>query len=134
MILQIIVPIYRKFPNKKSKQGFSNTVLGMNWYRNAHFQVLNKVKAEYNTLIISELTKYEITPFHKVHIHYKIYCKNNKTDGGNVRSVIEKFVLDALIKSNLLKDDCIKYIMSDSSEYFVDKNKPRCEIIIKKST
>ena len=64
------------------------------------------------------------------HFHYKIYVANKRTDGGNVRSIIEKFFLDALVENKILENDTIDFISKDSSEYFIDKNNPRAEIYL----
>ena len=66
----------------------------------------------------------------KVKIGYKIYLKRKGSDGGNVRSVIEKFVLDAFTKLNVIKDDNASIVVGDKAEYFFDKENPRAEITI----
>ncbi len=87
MELRFTVPIYytNKFKTKKNK----NILIGMNWYRGAHFILSNKIKQYYKTLIPVTDKK-----FAQATIHYDIYIKRKGTDGGNIRSVIEKFVLD----------------------------------------
>jgi hypothetical protein len=42
--MQFEVPIYRDF---KIKGKIETKLIGLNWYRNEHFQSLNKVKKEY---------------------------------------------------------------------------------------
>ena len=112
------------YATKKKK-----VLLGLNWYRNAHFRQLSKVKNTFTLLAINELRKYRKT-FTLAHIEYRIYLKRKGTDGGNVRSVIEKFFLDSLVKSRLIKDDSVDFVISDNSEYFYDKSNPRVEITI----
>lgn len=120
------VPIYRDF---KVKGKIETKLIGLNWYRNAHFQILNKVKKEY-VLKIKEQVQGKLN-LQKVHITYNIYFKRRGTDGGNCRSVIEKFVLDALVESRIIANDTFDCVISDESFYFIDKENPRCEIILK---
>jgi hypothetical protein len=119
------VPIYRDF---KTKSKIETKLIGLNWYRNAHFQILNKVKKEYLWIVKSQYQgKLNVQ---KVSITYNIYFKRRGTDGGNCRSVIEKFVLDALVESGVIANDTLNCVISDESFYFIDKENPRCEIII----
>jgi hypothetical protein len=120
------VPIYRDF---KIKSKIETKLIGLNWYRNAHFQVLNKIKKEYFCRIKAQCQgKLSLK---KVHITYNIYFKRRGTDGGNCRSVIEKFVLDALVECGVIANDTLDCVISDESFYFIDKENPRCEIILK---
>jgi len=123
--LKLILPIYytQTFKTKKDK-----TILcGMNWARNCHFQILNKVKKHYHKLVAEQVHHRK---FNKVHIHYDIYVKRKGTDGGNIRSIIEKFALDGLKQAGIIVDDNINYVKSDSANYFIDSNSPRAEILI----
>ncbi len=116
--MTITVPIYWQQSKKKT------VLVGLNWYRNAHFMALNKAKKHYSTLIT------DFKPFKgdKIHIHYNVYLKRRGTDGGNVRAVIEKFMLDALVKNGIITNDTADIIISDSANYYFDKTNPRCEI------
>lgn len=128
-ILKITLPIYYTI-NKKSS---SKTILvGLNEYRNQHFQILSKMKAHYHDLIISSLAGCRVKKLNliSVHVAFKIYLKRNGTDGGNVRSVIEKFTLDAIKEYGLIKDDTFDIVKSDNSEYFKDAQNPRAEITV----
>ena len=121
------VPIYRVF---KTKGKITTKLIGLNWYRNAHFQILNTVKKEYFLSIKKQFQgKFDCQ---KVHITYNIYFKRRGTDGGNCRSVIEKFVLDALVECKIVENDTLDCIISDTSFYFIDKENPRCEIVVEK--
>jgi len=123
--MKLILPIYYEqvFKTKKNK----TILVNMGWYRNAHYQILNKVKAHYHDLVREQCTNEQ---FNNPLIQFKIYAKRKGTDGGNIRSVIEKFALDGLVKAGVIPDDTIKYINKDMSEYFYDKNNPRAEIYL----
>ena len=91
--------------------------------------VTNKVKS-FICSIINEQIDGEPIMEGKLHVHYNIYLKRKGSDGGNVRSVIEKFALDGIIQAGMIKDDTADIIVSDSSNYYYDKTNPRCEIKI----
>ena len=69
-------------------------------YRNCHFIENDTVKKIYLN-IITEQTRKMQTIQKPPHFHYKIYVANKRTDGGNVRSIIEKFFLDDLVEINV---------------------------------
>jgi hypothetical protein len=127
-MIKIIVPVYYTIEKKRKKN--ENKLVAMNWYRNAHFVAQNNIKHHYKRIIFEQLNKIAKEKFNKVKIGYTIYLKRKGTDGGNVRSVIEKFVLDALVEYGLLIDDTIDYVIGDQSNYYYDKENPRCEIEI----
>jgi len=123
--MKLIVPIYYTIVKKRKP---SKVILvNMNWYRNAHYMLSNKVKLFYHELIKKQ---YNGEKFTCAVPKYMIYSKRNGTDGANIRSIIEKFVLDGLVEVGAIKDDTIEYINEDSSEYFIDKENPRAEIFI----
>lgn len=121
----VILPIYYSldFKTKPSKV----FLVGLNWYRNAHYLLNNKVKHKYH-----ELTKQLIgnNKFDKIRLHYKVFAKRNGTDGHNIRSIIEKYFLDGLVSCGAIEDDSIQFVLGDSSEYFIDPDNPRIEITI----
>ena len=121
MEMKFILPIY-----------YGKDLIGMNWYRNAHYHINNKVKKYYKELIFWEVKTQGLqnANLETVKIYYKIFLKNARTDGGNVRSVVEKFVLDGLTEIAVLQNDTIKCVVGDGAEYYIDKNNPRCEIEI----
>ena len=120
-MINVTVPIYINVSKKKV------SLMGLNWYRNAHYQVLDKSKKEYLSLVDLDIDGDPITDG-TIHVHFKIFLKRKGSDGGNIRSVIEKFVLDAVKKLGYIVDDHAGIIVSDSSEYHFDKDFPRAEI------
>ena len=129
-MIRIKVPIYytQHFKTKKDK----NILVGLNWFRNAHYTINNQVKKHYHSLVYSQiLSKYNgIHLDGPVHVHYDVFVKNKKTDGPNVRSVIEKYVLDGLVEAEAIEEDNVTILVSDSSTYAIDKDNPRVEITI----
>jgi len=126
MELTFTVPIYWQQTKKKT------VLVGMNWYRNCHFMALNKAKKDYYGIILSQGQRKPLKS--PIHIEYKVFLKRRGSDGGNVRAVIEKFVLDALVKCNVIEDDTSNIVVSDTSKYFLDKDKPRTEITVREIT
>lgn len=103
--------------------------MGLNWYRNAHFMVLNKAKKFIHSVVEDTIDGDPILEG-EIHAHYKVYIKRRGTDGGNIRSVAEKFALDAIKAAGYISDDTADIIISDSSEYFFDKEYPRVEVTL----
>lgn len=113
-------PIYytQKFKTKKDKK----LLVGLNNYRNWHHYLSNAIKIYYHDLTKSKIGK---NKFIKVKMHYKVYVARGGTDGPNIRSIMEKFILDGLVECGALQDDSIEFLIGDTSEYFIDKSNPR---------
>jgi hypothetical protein len=124
--MKIILPIYyeqeyKTKPNKKM-------LVGLNNYRNWHHMISNKVKHWYHDEVKKQITRER---FSRVRVHYDVYAQRNGTDGPNIRSILEKFVLDGLVVAGVIEDDKIGILMGDSSDYYIDAENPRIEITIK---
>lgn len=108
------------------KHGKKNHPINLNWYRNAHHQVSNKVKVKFKELIAPQfdgLPKIE----GKVHIKFVYYAaRNNSPDLDNFTSVSKKFFQDAMVELGLIEDDNINFVVS-TSEYYggIDRINPR---------
>ena len=124
-MITVTVPIYYKQTKKKT------VMLGLNWYRNVHYAVNDKAK-KFISSLIEDTIEGEPLLDGPLHLHYKIYLKRKGSDGGNVRSVIEKYALDGIKAAGYIEDDHADIIVSDSAEYFWDKKFPRAEITITK--
>lgn len=84
----------------------------MNWYRNAHYFELNKVKQNY-VINIKDKTKYD-----RVIISYTMYTKDKKRrDLFNFVSIVDKILLDRLVKFEIIPDDSIFYVEYDKLKY-----------------
>ena len=122
------LPIYYTFTKKTKKD--NKVLVGMNWYRNAHFRNSNQVKQHYHKLIYSKVTQSQKLK-DKYMVSYMLYPSNSNCDLMNVVSVIDKFLNDALQDSGVIVNDNIKFykhMIATVKE--VDKENPRIEIII----
>lgn len=102
-------------------------MVGLNWYRNAHYLTSNRVKHHYHELVAEQLKDFKFT---KIKLLYKVYAARNGTDGHNIRAVIEKFFMDGLVEAGAIADDDISHVLGDTSEYYIDKDNPRIDIEI----
>lgn len=124
-MIKITLPIYYDFVFKTKKP--KRILVGLNWYRNAHHRVSNDVKSHYHGLVKMAIGT---NRFNRIKLIYRVYAGRKGTDGSNIRSVLEKFVLDGLVEAGAIPDDNIDYVIGDSSEYYIDKDNPRIEIEI----
>lgn len=120
---KFVLPIYytQKFKTKKDK----TFLVGLNWYRNAHYMINNKVKKYYHELVEEQS---DGKSFDRIVVKYRIYAKRNGTDGHNIRSIIEKYFLDGLVECGIIEDDDTEHVLGSASEFYIDKDNPRCEI------
>ena len=122
------LPIYYTFERKTKKD--NKILVGMNWYRNAHYRNSNLVKQHYHKLIHSKVTQSQKLK-DKYMVSYMLYPSNANCDLMNVVSVIDKFLNDALQDSGIVVNDNIKFykhMIATIKE--IDKINPRIEIII----
>ena len=129
-MIQFTLPIYwtKKYKTKKDK----TILVGINWYRNAHYFDQNNFKKDFELLIKNQLKDTTIT-LNQFIMEYELYYKNPNCDPSNIIALIEKVSLDALQELNIIKNDNIKY--HTGSVWKVvnqDKKEPRCVVYIKK--
>tara|TARA_R110000824_G_scaffold203726_10_gene388366 strand:+ start:509 stop:892 length:384 start_codon:yes stop_codon:yes gene_type:complete len=107
-------------------------ILNLNNYRNAHYRILSSAKKIYAENLVDRIShpKYE----EPVVLTYTYYAKSRRRlDVSNPCSIIDKFTCDALVKAGVLEDDSSKQIKKVIYKYGgIDKNNPRCELVIKK--
>ena len=91
-----------------------NFFLGMNWYRNAmHFEV-NTWKHNISDYCL----QFDFGKHDNIRLHYDVYFKNNvRRDIMNAVSVVDKFVLDHMVKVGAIPDDSFKYVKSYNINY-----------------
>ena len=63
-------------------------------------------------------------------IHYKFYCKDKRRDRMNIASAFDKSFEDALQKVGMIPNDGYNDIYGITSDFMIDKDNPRVEIII----
>lgn len=74
----------------------------------------------------------ETTPWEKVSVSAKFFHKNNRRrDGANYNAML-KGAFDGIVDSGLVPDDDHTHWTTQPPEFFVDKDNPRTEIIIKR--
>lgn len=104
--------------------------LNLNFYRNAHYQILNKMKVTFTEEIHDQISA--LPRFKKISLTYTLYPKTHRLcDVANVCSIVDKFFCDALVKNQKIKDD--NYTFLNHIEYRfgeVDKDNPRVTVSI----
>ena len=123
--MEIILPIYANTSKKKK------VLVSLNWYRNAHYGIKDKIKKEYHEIVYSQLRGLK-QPFQKrIGVKYRLFYKRGDCDLMNVVSVLDKFLLDALIQAGMIKDDNVnKYISCHAEVGGKDSENPRLVCII----
>lgn len=130
--VHITLPVYyiQTFKTKADKK----FLVGMNWYRTAHYFILNKVKVYFTDTILQQLTEIKAEPIKGPYELAIIYhYKNTTSDLGNVCSIASKHANDAFEKYGLVENDNVKFCKKEA--YYVgdhDKENPRVEIFIRK--
>lgn len=66
-----------------------------------------------------------------VKLHYDFYEQDKRRDQDNVSSFARKVIQDGLVKGGLLENDGWKNISGSSELFYVDKDNPRIEVIIR---
>lgn len=130
--IHIMLPVYytQIFKTKKDK----TFLVGMNWYRTAHYHILNEVKVYFTDNILDILRTMDAKPIEGAYELAIIYhYKNMTSDLGNVCSIASKHANDAFEKYGLVQNDNVKFCKKEA--YYVgdhDKENPRVEIFIRK--
>ena len=127
-MISLDLPIYYTFERKTKKD--NKILVGMNWYRNAHFRNSNQVKQYYHELIFLKVLKSQRIKG-SYQVEYLLYPSNANCDLMNVVSVIDKFLNDALQDCGVVVNDNVKFYKSMTAGVKeIDKINPRIEIII----
>ena len=123
--MEIILPIYANTSKKKK------VLVSLNWYRNAHYGIKDKVKKQYHEIVYEQLRGAR-KPFDKrIGVKYQLWYKRGDCDLMNVVSVLDKFLLDALVQAGMIKDDNVnKYISCHAEVGGKDSENPRLVCII----
>ncbi|MCZ6898064.1 MAG: hypothetical protein O7D95_05075 [Betaproteobacteria bacterium] len=118
-ILEFSVPLRVAVSKKK------DFILNINHYRNAHHQVLAKAKGKFERIIKNMNINIEISD--PIRVHYKYYpASKRKYDSMNIISIVDKFLMDSLIKCGLIKDDNYEHVLWPTfTPMPPDKDNPR---------
>ena len=123
-------------PLKVIKTKTKDFILNLNNYRNAHYQVLNKTKVEFCTLM-DEKYSYEYEPAPgKVKTTYTVYnSSKRKFDLPNVCSIVQKYFEDWMTHKGIIPTDYITVITECEYKYGgIDKDNPRVDITVERET
>jgi Holliday junction resolvase RusA-like endonuclease len=110
-------------------------ILNLNNYRNAHYRVLSISKRLYSENLVPRLKGFNSFT-EPVSLTYTYYARSKRRlDISNPCSIIDKFACDALVKAEILEDDSFKQIKEVVYKFGgVEKDNPRCELVISKFT
>lgn len=125
MKITLELPIYFKTSSLTTK------LIGMNWYRNAHFQQECAIKKYYHNLVASLIPLPKPRIRGDVKMRYTLYYKNSQSDLMNIVSVIDKYVMDGLQAAGVIENDnVLNYRKCEIEVAGQDKKNPRlvCEI------
>lgn len=104
-------------------------MVALNWYRNAFHHEQNEVKTYYHELIASGDLPDPVQGTYTLDI--VVYYRNSVSDGSNISSIFEKFVLDSLQTLNITQQDNVKHHLGTTwSVGGCDKENPRVEITL----
>lgn len=125
-MIKLVIPIYANISKTKK------TMVGMNGYRNWHFQTECKLKKHYHEIVFEQLKNFKSVKFcNKIKTKYRLFYKNENSDMMNVIAVIDKYILDALQLAKVISDDNVKNYVKCSIEIAeCDKKNPRVEVEI----
>ena len=111
-----------------ARKGFA---LNLNSYRNAYHHTLNKAKVEFMEVMIPQIKK--LPQMQRIECFFTLYRKDNRRcDTRNICTIVDKFLLDAIVRLKRLPDD--DYMHDLKGVYCfggVDKNNPRVDVIIR---
>ena len=127
--MEIDLPLEVYYSKKKK------FILNLNNYRNAHYRVLSISKSLYSDNLVPRLKGFDRFT-EPVSLTYTYYARSKRRlDISNPCSIIDKFACDALVKAEILEDDSFKQIKEVVYKFGgVEKDNPRCELVISKFT
>ena len=95
--------------------------------------MLSTAKKLYSDELVPRLEEFDSFS-EPVSLTYTYYARSKRRlDVSNPCSIIDKFACDALVKADILEDDSFNQIKQVVYKFGgVDKNNPRCELVITK--
>lgn len=130
--IHITLPVYytQRFKTKPDK----TFLVGMNWYRSAHYFIKNEVKKWFTDEILMQLSGMKAVPIKGAYELAIVYhYKSKVSDLGNVCGLASKHANDAFEKYGLIENDNVKFCKKEA--YYVgdhDKLNPRVELYVRK--
>lgn len=88
-----------------------------------------KMKKDNETIVIRYIKCFKLKKVDKYPIKIKIdwYEKNRKRDIDNI-TFATKFILDGIVKAEIMQNDSQKYVNEIEHHIYIDKDNPRIEV------
>ena len=88
-----------------------------------------KMKKDNETIVIYYIKFFKLKKVDKYPIKIKIdwYEKNRKRDIDNI-TFATKFILDGIVKAEIMQNDSQKYVNEIEHHVYIDKDNPRIEV------
>ena len=130
--LKLILPLHLQAGKSAKAKSYA---LSLNWWRNAHPQIITKVKEKYKKIIKDQVKEDWNLAFVNPYIEYHFYAgSNRRVDLRNWTGMADKFACDALVEYFVFRDDNTNFITETRDIYKgVDKGNGRIEMIIRSS-
>ena len=124
------IPIKYKFKTKKTKQGYSNKLVSLNFIFGLHYTQRNKIKQHFSKLIKEQLIDLvPDKPMKKYRINYYLWLDRKNADPLNICSFIDKVYQDAIQEIGLIENDNLEHCMRVTVyNEGLDKENPHVEI------
>ena len=97
----------------------------------SHYGAYSKMKHKFTDIVIAYANgkkKYN----KPVNIYIDWYSKNKKKDPDNIAAG-KKFILDGMVKAEIIPNDTFAYIRGFRDRFFVDDKNPRVEVYIEEN-
>jgi hypothetical protein len=107
--------------------------LNLNQYRNAHHQILNNAKVNFNKLAKRLIRASGVPRLERCVLEYVLYPGTRQLcDVNNVCSIADKFFSDALVSAGILADDNYNFIADTRFRFgAIDRENPRVDVFIR---
>ena len=126
-VITIDLPLYMLYKGK-------NIYLGLNIYRNNHWSMQNRMKKFIANIVKSKLKQFAGLNWEAFAISYKMFFKNKNSDAMNCISFVDKALVDALQKLNIVTNDrVLEYLSGDWCVVGQSKDNPKLTAVIKKN-
>lgn len=110
--------------------GLNEYILKCRGNKYAGANLKRKNEAKISQALIMSLQPVEFMSTKKVHISFKWYEETRRRDLDNI-AFAKKFIQDALVKTGVLEGDGWRHIAGFTDEFYIDKDNPRIEVIIR---
>jgi hypothetical protein len=136
VVVEFDIPVYfvQEFKRKENK----TWLVGLSWYRNAHFAIQNSVKQHYHKLISDLLEPHEMSnlcPLMSYKVSYTYFYKTITTDMPNIVAFSSKVANDAFQELGYVINDNVQHLQEE--HYYVggrDSANPRVHVVLETLT